>query len=161
MARLDPAPLEEFSMWTMLQRGVQKADIENLKLLVNQWITMVTQKNAGQAQYSQKGIPWDPDSKAVSFENLERVKMGILCEAVSLILSGELDFAIKWNSTNESKPNHDLPVIFAVEEKKTGRKFTTYDSWVDGKWDTMERKSGHVSYEVTRWAEFPEYPKEE
>ena len=30
-------------------------------------------------------------SRAVSWENLERVKMGILCEAVALVLSGKLD----------------------------------------------------------------------
>lgn len=75
--------LEDFSMWTMLQRGGQKADIPLLKELVGDWITMVTQKNAGQAAYRKKD--------QINWANAERAKMGILCEAVALVLSGELD----------------------------------------------------------------------
>ena len=41
---------------------------------------MATQKTAGQR--GRKDTSWD---------NLERIKMGILCEAVALVLSGELD----------------------------------------------------------------------
>lgn len=82
MANLDPKPLEDFSMWTMLQRGGQKSNIPALKEFVNEWVKMVIQKTAGQ----RKGCPKD-----LSWENLERVKMGILCEAVALVLSGDLD----------------------------------------------------------------------
>lgn len=81
MTRHDPKPLEDFSMWAMLQRGGQKANIPELKALVNRWVQMVTQKTAGQ-RGSKKEISWD---------EIERVKMGILCEAVALVLSGELD----------------------------------------------------------------------
>ena len=42
---------------------------------------MSAQKTAGQRENS-KDVPWD---------NMERVKMGILCEAVALVLSGKLD----------------------------------------------------------------------
>ena len=80
MSRQNQAPLEDFSMWAALQAGGQNADIENLKELVNQWIQMATQKTAGQR-----------GGKDLSWDNLERVKMGILCEAVALVLSGKLD----------------------------------------------------------------------
>lgn len=80
MKRQNPAALEDFSMWVALQAGGQTVDIQNLKDLVNQWIQMATQKTAGQR--SGKDLSWD---------NLERVKMGILCEAVALVLSGKLD----------------------------------------------------------------------
>lgn len=85
----DARPLENFSMWAMYQGNVQP-DIPLLKELVRDWVAMCTQKNAGQRKDS-KGIPWDKSSKAVSFDNLERIKMGILCEAVALVLSGKLD----------------------------------------------------------------------
>lgn len=80
MARFDARPLEDFSMWAMMQKGGQQADVSRLKRFVEQWIQMATQKTAGQR--SRKDTSWD---------NLERIKMGILCEAVALVLSGELD----------------------------------------------------------------------
>lgn len=80
MRRQDPAPLEDFTMWAALQAGGQTADIPLLKELVNQWIQMATQKTAGQR-----------GGKDLSWDNMERVKMGILCEAVALVLSGKLD----------------------------------------------------------------------
>ena len=80
MGKLDPRPLEDFSMWTMLQRGGQKSNIPMLRELVGQWVQMTTQKTA-----AQRG------GKAMPFDNLERIKMGILCEAVALVLSGDLD----------------------------------------------------------------------
>lgn len=93
MVNLDPKPLEDFSMWTMLQRGGQKSNISVLKELVNEWVQMVTQKTAGQRKDRPKDLSWD---------NLERVKMGILCEAVALVLSGDLDKleALKDGSTD-------------------------------------------------------------
>lgn len=78
--RQSATPLEDFSMWAMLQPGGQSADILNLKSLVRQWIQLTTQKTAGQRGGGD--LNWD---------NLERIKMGILCEAVALVLSGELD----------------------------------------------------------------------
>ena len=80
MARLDPRPLEDFSMWAMLKSGGQKANIQMLKALVQDWIKLATQKTAGQR-----------GGKDLSWDNLERIKMGILCEAVALVLSGKLD----------------------------------------------------------------------
>ncbi len=87
--RTDSKPLEDFAMWAML-RGQVEPNPAALKELVHEWVTMVAQKTAGQRKDS-KGIPWEKGSKAVSTENLERVKMGILCEAVALVLSGKLD----------------------------------------------------------------------
>lgn len=78
--RLDAAPLEDFSMWAAFQSGGQTANISALKELVEQWVKMATQKTAGQR-----------GGKDLSWDNLERVKMGILCEAVALVLSGKLD----------------------------------------------------------------------
>ena len=80
MERLNPRPLEDFSMWTMLQRGSQKSNIPMLRELVDQWVQMITQRTAGQR-----------GGKDLSWDNLERIKMGILCEAVALVLSGDLD----------------------------------------------------------------------
>lgn len=80
MANLDPKLLEDFSMWTMLQRGGQKSNIPMLRELVGQWVQMTTQKTAGQR-----------GGKDLSWDKLERIKMGILCEAVALVLSGDLD----------------------------------------------------------------------
>ena len=82
MAKLDPRPRENFSMWVMLQRGGQKSNRPALKQLVDDWLKMTTQKTAGQRKDQPKDLSWD---------NLERVKMGILCEAVALVLSGDLD----------------------------------------------------------------------
>ena len=79
---LDPKPLEDFSMWAAFQAGGQQANIPALKELVSQWIQMVTRKTAGQRKDKKGDLSWD---------NLERVKMGILCEAVALVLSGKLD----------------------------------------------------------------------
>ena len=76
----DPKPLEDFSMWAALQNKGKKANIPLLKELVQDWIKMITQKTAGQR-----------GGKDLSWDNLERVKMGILCEAVALVLSGKLD----------------------------------------------------------------------
>ena len=77
---LDPTPLDEFSMWVAFRNGGQTANIHALKELVGQWIQMATQKTAGQR-----------GGKDLSWDNLERIKMGILCEAVALVLSGKLD----------------------------------------------------------------------
>lgn len=83
MERMDARPLEDFSMWAALQSGGQVFDAAVLRELVGQWVRMATQKTAGQKPYAKKGD--------VSTDNLERVKMGILCEAVALVLSGKLD----------------------------------------------------------------------
>ena len=80
MERFDAMPLEDFAMWAMLQKGGQRADISQLKKFVDQWVQMTTQKTAGQR-----------GARDLSWDNLERIKMGILCEAVALVLSGELD----------------------------------------------------------------------
>ena len=53
---------------------------------------MATQKDAGQR--GMKSINWD---------NMERVKMGILCEAVALVLSGKLDELCQSNDTNSDQ----------------------------------------------------------
>lgn len=78
--KMDPTPMEDFSMWAAFKSGGQKANIPLLKELVMQWIDTATQKDAGQR-----------GGKHISWDNLERVKMGILCEAVALVLSGKLD----------------------------------------------------------------------
>lgn len=104
--RMDAKPLEDFAMWAMLQPGGQKGNVQGLKSFVHDWITMATQKNAGQRNGS-KGIPWEAGSKAVSWDNLERVKMGILCEAVALVLSGKLNNIPEWVCVDDETPNYD------------------------------------------------------
>ena len=78
---MDEKSLEDFSMWAAFKAGGQTANIKQLKELVGEWIQMVTQKTAGQRA----------NKKDLSFDNIERVKMGILCESVALVLSGKLD----------------------------------------------------------------------
>lgn len=82
MKIMDEKPLEDFSMWAAFRAGGQTASIEQLKELVEEWLQMVTQKTAGQRANNKRDL---------SFDNIERVKMGILCEAVALVLSGKLD----------------------------------------------------------------------
>ena len=67
-------------MWAAFRNGGQRSNIPALKELVRQWIQLATQKTAGQR-----------GGKDLSWDNLERIKMGILCEAVALVLSGMLD----------------------------------------------------------------------
>lgn len=82
MERMNPKPLEDFSMWAMLQDMGRCFEPDVLEDLVRQWIQMATQKTAGQRKDKARDLSWD---------NLERVKMGILGEAVALVLSGKLD----------------------------------------------------------------------
>lgn len=78
--RMSAKPLEDFAMWAMLMEKKPEADIQNLKELVHKWMQMATQKTAGQR-----------GGNDISWDNLERVKMGILCEAVRLVISGKLN----------------------------------------------------------------------
>ena len=79
---MDAKPLEDFAMWAMLQDGGQHFDPDLLESLVRDWIQLATQKTAGQHKDKKSDLSWD---------NLERLKMGILGEAVALVLSGKLE----------------------------------------------------------------------
>lgn len=75
--------LTEMALWGFLQPGShQKPDIPALKEAVNDLCRMTMQKTAGQRKGKKGDISWD---------NLERVKFTIICEAVLLVLSGKLD----------------------------------------------------------------------
>lgn len=78
------AALTEMAMWSFLQPGShQQPNIEALKEAVNDLCHMTMQKTAGQGRYGHRSdISWD---------NLERLKFTIICEAVLLVLSGKLD----------------------------------------------------------------------
>ncbi len=79
----------ELAMWSFLQPGNgQKADIGLLKEAVHELCQMTMQKTAGQSRPSGKGKYKEKD---ISWDNLERVKFTIICEAALLVLSGELD----------------------------------------------------------------------
>lgn len=79
----------ELAMWSFLQPGHgQKADITLLKEAVHDLCQMTMQKTAGQKKPSGKGKYKEKD---ISWDNLERVKFTIICEAVLLVLSGKLD----------------------------------------------------------------------
>lgn len=71
-------------MWNFLMKYGWKANIPNLENYVNQLITAVTQKTAGQRKDDErKGrIDWD---------ELDMILMSIAIEATALVLSGELD----------------------------------------------------------------------
>lgn len=75
---------EELALWSFLQPGAHhKPDIPLLKEAVHDLCHMTMQKTSGQEKYAKKGD--------ISFDNLERLKFTILCEAVILVLSGKLD----------------------------------------------------------------------
>lgn len=79
---MDARPMEDFTMWAAFKSGGQASNPAALSELVDEWIQMATQKTAGQRANKKGDISWD---------NLERVKMGILGEAVALKLSGDLN----------------------------------------------------------------------
>lgn len=77
------AGLTEMALWGFLQPGSHhNPDIFALKEAVNDLCQMTMQKTAGQRKNKKGDISWD---------NLERIKFTIICEAVLLVLSGKLD----------------------------------------------------------------------
>lgn len=70
------------TMWTFLQMGSQKVNYEQYKKAIQDLITMMTQKNAGQ-RGDKKSLNWD--------ENFDMTIITIVCESVALYLSGDLD----------------------------------------------------------------------
>ena len=77
------AGLTEMALWSFLQPGShQHPNISVLKEAVNDLCHMTMQKTAGQRKGKKGDISWD---------NLERVKFTIICEAVLLVLSGKLE----------------------------------------------------------------------
>jgi hypothetical protein len=71
------------TMWKFLMDKGQKSNIPALKEYVYDLIGMTTQKTAGQIKYAAKNdIDWD---------KLDMTIMSIVIEAVSLVLSGDLD----------------------------------------------------------------------
>lgn len=87
------AAFTELALWSFLQPGAHhKPNVGALKEAVEQLCQMTMQKTAGQEnprtgkKYGNKDISWD---------NLERVKFTIICEAVLLVLSGKLDSLIE------------------------------------------------------------------
>ena len=70
------------TMWSFLQMGGLKADYPVLKEACMELRQMMMQKTAGQRKDKPKDL---------SFDNLERVKATIICEAMALVLSGEYE----------------------------------------------------------------------
>ena len=70
------------TMWAFLEMGQQKADYPMLKELCMELRQMMMQKTAGQRSDNKRDLSWD---------NLERVKNGIIIEAMALVLSGLLE----------------------------------------------------------------------
>ena len=69
-------------MWSFLQIGGLKSNYPALRKACMEMRQMMTQKTAGQ----RKDHPKD-----ISFDNLERVKVTIIVEAMALVLSGDLE----------------------------------------------------------------------
>ena len=72
------------TMWAFMQMGGLKADYPALKEACMELRQMMMQKTAGQRKDKPKDLSWD---------NLERVKVTIICEAMALVLSGEYEEA--------------------------------------------------------------------
>ena len=80
-----PEPWENPMLYTMLsfmQMGGLKANYPALKEACMELRQMLMQKTAGQRKNRPKDLSW---------ENLERVKVTIICEAMALVLSGEYE----------------------------------------------------------------------
>mgnify|MGYP001229604378 CR=1 FL=1 len=71
-------------MWSMfwMTHEIQKADIDQLEDDIKTLIKMTTQKTAGQRKDKMNDISWD---------NIERIQMNIICGATALYLTGCLD----------------------------------------------------------------------
>lgn len=70
------------TMWSFMQMGGLKANYPALKEACMELRQMLMQKTAGQRKDRSKDLSW---------ENLERVKVTIICEAMALVLSGEYE----------------------------------------------------------------------
>lgn len=70
------------SMWSFLEMGVMKPDVNLLKDACLDLRKMMMQKTAGQ----RKNKPGD-----ISFDDIWRIKNTIVVEAMALVLSGKLD----------------------------------------------------------------------
>ena len=70
------------TMWHFMEMGSLKANYPALKEACMEMRQMIMQKTAGQRKDRPKDIPW---------ENWERVKVTIICEAMALVLSGEYE----------------------------------------------------------------------
>ena len=62
--------------------GRPKGQLSRIKKACMEMRQMIMQKTAGQRKDRPKDIPW---------ENWERVKVTIICEAMALVLSGEYE----------------------------------------------------------------------
>ena len=70
------------TMWHFMEMGGLKANYPAMKEACMEMRQMIMQKTAGQRKDRPKDIPW---------ENWERVKVTIVCEAMALVLSGEYE----------------------------------------------------------------------
>lgn len=70
------------TMWSFMQMGGLKANYPALKEACMELRQMLMQKTAGQRKDRPKDLSW---------ENLERVKVTIICESMALVLSGDYE----------------------------------------------------------------------
>ena len=70
------------TMWSFMQMGGLKANSPALNEACMELRQMLMQKTAGQRKDRPKDLSW---------ENLERVKVTIICEAMALVFSGEYE----------------------------------------------------------------------
>lgn len=86
-------------MWSMfwVTHDAYQADIDQLEKDIKTLIRMTTQKTAGQKPYATK--------EDISFDNLERIQMNIICGATVLYLTGALDELREALKAKEEKSN--------------------------------------------------------
>ena len=85
---------EAFSLWAAAQNG-QPFDPDTVGRAVQDLLHMATQKAAGQRKHKPRDL---------AFENLERIRMGILAEATMPVMQGGMDIiraALKEANTND------------------------------------------------------------
>ena len=69
---------------------------------------------------------------------------------------------ITWRKWPEEKPTEvsgaSHVMIVAVVDNETGRRYTTFDSTIGGRWEYSDRAAPKGVFTVTAWAELPQFP---
>ncbi len=144
--RMDPKPLEDFSIM-MCVTHPQPCDLDVLRELVGELTKMSTQKTAGQR-----------GGKDLSWDNLERVKMGILCEAVSLVNSGQLDEMEVALRAQQAKQKQGIWHKYPEEKPTVEKSYCTIRKFCSNGTPYIEAvKDGEIWVEMDYWNNDPEW----
>lgn len=92
---IDGFAIEQDTMWTFLAMGGQKGNPEILNYYAQKLLRMAKQKNAGQKGYAK--------NEDISFDLIDPIKWGIICEAVALCLDERFPKVLELFKETETK----------------------------------------------------------